>query len=367
MTQRTGLVLFLVTLLLAFIGIFVLYETSTYTALLNIGDKYYYVKNQLVYLVAGIVLSLIISRLNYKRFHQFALPLLVTTIILLVVVFLPGIGLSLKGSHRWINLQAFIFQPSEVLKVTLTIYLAAWLSNKEKGRFLAFLMLFLFATFLVVIEPDMGTAIIIAVTSMTVYFLSDAPLKELFIIVGVLFFGGLFMIKAEPYRVARLTSFQNVTPSHLQNTSYHLRQILVALGSGGVKGVGIGNSIQKYGYLPENTTDSIFAIYAEETGFVGSILLLVVLFFQLILGFFIAARAPDKFGRLLAAGIVTFLATQMILNIGSQVVLVPLTGVPLPFISYGGTSLIINFAAIGILLSIAHSHTVVQRHGRHKK
>jgi cell division protein FtsW len=134
-----------------------------------------------------------------------------------------------------------------------------------------------------------------------------------------------------------------------------------------VTGVGIGNSIQKYGYLPENTTDSIFAIYAEETGFVGSILLLVVLFFQLILGFFIAARAPDKFGRLLAAGIVTFLATQMILNIGSQVVLVPLTGVPLPFISYGGTSLIINFAAIGILLSVTHSHTVVQKQGRHRK
>jgi cell division protein FtsW len=148
-------------------------------------------------------------------------------------------------------------------------------------------------------------------------------------------------------------AFRNFDVNNLNTTSYHIRQVLIAVGSGGIKGVGLGNSVQKYAYVPENTTDSIFAIYAEETGFLGSLFLLAVIGIQLYLGFLISLRAKDAFGMLFGIGIVTFLCVQTFLNIGSQVVVVPLTGIPLPFVSYGGSAMIINFAAIGIMLSIA--------------
>ncbi len=358
MIRKAGISLFFITLFLALLGIFILYETSSYTALLNIGDKYYFVKNQLMWLTGGILISAILWRFNYKKLYQLALPLLIINIVLLFLVFFPGIGLSLKGSHRWIDLGFFVFQPSEMLKITFTLYLAAWLSSSEKGRFLAFCLLFLFATALVALEPDMGTALVIAVTAVSVYFLSNAPIKELGLMFLILILGSVLLIKMEPYRIARLTAFQEVSPTNIQDMSYHTKQVLVALGSGGLTGVGLGNSIQKYGYVPESTTDSIFAIYAEEVGFLGSVFLILVLFAQLMMGFIIAAHAPDKFGKLLAAGIVIFLGAQMFLNIGSQVVVMPLTGVPLPFVSYGGSSMIINFAAIGILLNISKSkHT----------
>lgn len=165
---------------------------------------------------------------------------------------------------------------------------------------------------------------------------------------------GVFMlIKLEPYRVERFMAYQNFDVNDLSTTSYHMRQVLIAVGSGGVTGVGLGNSVQKYAYVPENTTDSIFAMYAEETGFIGSLLLLAIIGLQVYVGFLIAMRASDTFGMLLGSGIITFLCIQSFLNIGSQVVVVPLTGVPLPFMSYGGSSMVINFAAIGIMVSIA--------------
>lgn len=351
--NRLGLSLFLTTLLLAFIGIFILYESSTYSSVLNIGDKYYFVKNQGIWVLVGIVISLIVSRIDYKNYYKIALPALIISLLLLILVFFPGIGLKLKGAHRWINLGFTVLQPSEILKVTLTIYLAAWLSIKEKGRLFAFLILLSLSAFLVVIEPDMGTAFIIAATSTIVYFLSGSSMKDMVIIFLLVVFGVFMLVKAEPYRAERLASFQNFDRKDLSTTSYHVKQILISLGSGGLSGVGFGKSIQKYAYLPENTTDSIFAIYAEEAGFVGSIVLIGVFFIQLVLGFAVAARAPDLFGRLIAAGIMCFIGIQTFINLASQVVLIPLTGIPLPFISYGGSSMIINFASIGILLNIA--------------
>ncbi len=351
--NRLGWLLFLNTIVLSVMGIFILYESSTYTALLNIGDKYFYVKYQIVWAGLGLIAALIVSRINYKSLYNLALPLLLVSVALLILVFFPGIGLELKGSHRWINLGFFVFQPSEILKITLAIYLAAWLSNKESGRLLAFLILFFVCIFLVAMEPDMGTAFIIAVSSIVVYFLSGSSIKDMGLILLICVVGSILLIKIEPYRVARFTSFQNFDNRDLHNATYHIKQILIALGSGGSFGVGPGKSIQKYAYLPENTSDSIFAIYAEETGFFGSFVLILMFVSQFLLGGLVAARAKSKFGKLLAAGIITFIATQTFVNLASQAVIMPLTGVPLPFISAGGSSLIINFISIGVLLSIS--------------
>lgn len=353
--QKTAVFLFSLSVLLSLIGIFILYESSTYSALLSIGDKFYFVKNQTVWFILGVILCLIVSKINYKAYYKLALPLLIGTLVLLVVVFLPGIGLKIKGAHRWINLGFTVLQPSEILKITLTVYLAAWLSSKEKGRLLAFLLLLLLSVLLVVMEPDLGTAFIVASTSTVVYFLSGAPIRDM-IMIGALLAGSVFaLIQVAPYRLARLLAFQNFDRDNLSSAPYHIKQILIALGSGGLFGLGFGNSIQKYVYLPEATTDSIFAIFAEEAGFVGSTLLIGCFVALMVVGFYIAANARDSFGKLLSAGIISFISIQAFVNLASQVVLVPLTGVPLPFVSYGGSSLIINFIAIGILLNVAHN------------
>lgn len=352
--NRLGTLLLLVTLLLTALGIFILYESSSYTALLNIGDRYFFVKNQLVWSVIGVVLALIVSRVNHKLLLRLAFPALIGTVILLIVVFFPGIGLELKGAHRWINLGFFVLQPSELLKITLSIYLAAWLSSKKTQNPLqAFLMLFFFCVGLVAMEPDMGSAIIVAITAVTVYFLSGVKIRDMVIIALIIFVGSILLVKIEPYRVARFADFANFNSKNLDTTSYQIKQVLIAFGFGGLTGDGIGNSVQKYAYLPENTTDSIFAIFAEETGFIGSVILIGIFLVQMILGFAIATRAEDQFDRLLALGIVVYLSTQTIVNLASQVVLMPLTGVPLPFISYGGSSMIINYISIGILLNLS--------------
>lgn len=351
--NKLGAALFLVTLLLTFIGLFILYESSSYNALLHIGDKYYFIKNQSLWILLGIILSLIISRINYMFYKKLSPPLLIGTFVLLIAVFIPGIGLQLKGAHRWINLGFTVLQPSELLKITFTLYLASWLSSPEKRKILSFLGLLGFCLGLVIIEPDLGTATIIGATSILVYFYSGAKIRD-FATIAVIFLVAVFILIAiAPYRAARFAAFINFDSGDLSTTSYHVKQILIAVGSGGLTGVGIGNSVQKYAYLPENTTDSIFAIYAEETGFIGSLLLICAYFTQLMIGFLISLHSKEAFGRLLSFGIITFIGIQAVINIASQVVLFPLTGVPLPFISYGGSAMVINFVSIGVLMSIA--------------
>lgn len=352
MRKNLPFFLFTITIALSIIGVFVLYESSLYTALLNVGDKYYFIKNQILWVGIGILCAILLSKVDYRRFYHLALFGLIATLALLILVFVPGVGLVLKGAHRWIDLGFFVFQPSELLKITLSLYLAAWLSSKEKGRLFAFLLLFFLCILLVVLEPDLGTSLIIASSSIGVYFLSGAKIREMFFILLLITIAAISLIVISPYRMERFINFSSFNEKDLNSASYHVRQILIALGSSGITGVGIGNSIQKYAYIPESNTDSIFAIYAEETGFIGSVFLIVIFMGQLIIGFLIASCARDQFGRLWACGIVIFLGVQTLFNLASQAVIMPLTGVPLPFISYGGSSMIINFVSIGILLSI---------------
>lgn len=353
--SKVAALIFFLTVTLALIGLFVIYESSSYTALLNLNDGFYFIKNQALFLPIGIILALIVSKFPEKKLYSFSLPFLLATFILLIAVFLPGIGLELKGSHRWIDFGVIVFQPSELLKISLTLYLAAWLSNKEKSRLLAFLILLGVFCGLVMLQPDLGTTFIISVTAISLYFLSGARMYEMGIIGIILSVGVVFFIATASYRLERYSSFKDFSIDHPTDDTYHLRQIVLGLGAGGLFGVGPGNSIQKYAYLPESTTDSIFAIYAEETGFVGSIVLIGLFALQSIIGFYIANSAKDMFGRLLASGITIFISIQALINLASQAIIVPLTGVPLPFISYGGSAMVINFIAIGLLMNVANN------------
>jgi cell division protein FtsW len=339
-------------LFLTLFGLFIIYDASSFVAFRDFADKYHFVKDQIFWIVLGIASLLIFSRIDYHRFYNLAIPILLVALGFLGLVFIPGIGVKVLGASRWINLRFTVFQPSEFVKLALAIYLAAWFSSKEKGRVGAFLLLLGLVLGLVMLEPDMGTAAIILAEGLVLYFLSGAKLTYFAILAPIIAFGGFIFAKLEPYRAARLATFLN-TDQNISSTSYHVRQILIALGSGGLTGVGLGNSLQKYAYLPENATDSIFAIIAEELGFVGACFIIAIFLVIIWRGFYIAIHSKDDFGRLLAGGITTFLAAQIFINLAAQTALLPLTGIPLPFISYGGSALIINLSAIGILISIA--------------
>lgn len=358
MKRIDTILLFSITFLVLF-GLLMIYDASSVIAFRDFNDKYHYIKDQLVWTVLGFVAVGFFSFFNYKRFYNLSIFILLAAIGLLIMVFIPGFGIKALGAHRWVNAGFFVIQPAEFVKLSLAIYLAAWFSNKEKERLGAFLLLIGFVMFLVMLQPDMGTASIILFEALVVYFLSGSKILYFFLgapVIGIL---GFLLIKIESYRAARLATFLNVEkalePSGIlqDQTLWHIRQILIALGSGGTLGLGLGNSLQKYAYLPENVTDSIFAIIAEEFGFLGSVFLILVFLIIIWRGIYIAQHTKDTFGKLLAAGIISFIGIQMVINLGAMTALFPLTGVPLPFISYGGSALIIDMASIGILLNIS--------------
>ena len=350
--KRVDVILLLSVIFLTLFGLFMIYDASSFVAFRDFGDKYHYIKDQFFWIILGFGSLGLFSLFDYHKLYNLALPILIVGILLLIMVFVPGLGVTLLGARRWVNFHVFLLQPSEFVKLGLAIYLAAWFSNKEKGRFLAFLMLLGLVVFLIMLEPDMGTAAIILSEAVVVYFLSGANVLYFGIMAPIVAVLGFILVKLEPYRAARLSTFLNPNQS-LSTSSYHVRQILIALGSGGLTGVGFGNSLQKYAYLPENTTDSIFAIIAEELGFLGATVIILVFMIIVWRGFYIAIHAKDSFGKLLAGGITTFLAMQVLINLAAQTALLPLTGIPLPFISYGGSALIINLAAVGILCNIS--------------
>ena len=350
--KRTDFLLLSLVIILTLFGLFMIYDASSVISFRDFGTKYHYIRDQSIWTVIGFGGIVFFSLFNYKKLANLALVFLIISLGLLVAVFLPGIGIKVLGAHRWINMGFFVLQPSEFVKLSLAIYLAAWFTTKERGRLPAFALLMGAVLLLVMLEPDMGTASIILIEAMTVYFLSGADVKQFIIGIPVIGIIGFLLIKMESYRMARLTAYLNLGKT-LENAPYHLKQILIALGSGGISGVGIGNSLQKYAYLPENVTDSIFAIIGEEFGFIGTTLLIGVFFVIVWRGFYIASRAHDTFGKLLGGAITAFLAAQIVINLGAMTAVLPLTGVPLPFISYGGSALVMDLCCVGILLNIS--------------
>lgn len=328
------------------------YDASSASAARDFGDKYYFLKDQLKWVVLGVGAMVLTSVFPYKNYYKLSPIILAGAIGLLIMVFIPGLGVKLYGARRWIDFRLFTVQPSEIAKLAVIIYLSAWFMTKEKGRLTAFLLLLGIIVALIMLQPDLGTAIILAGIAVILYFLSGAPIWHFAALFPAVAAGLLVLIKIAPYRLKRLTTFFDSGSDPL-GASYHIRQAIIAVGSGGLFGLGLGNSRQKYSYLPEANTDSIFAIIGEELGFFGALAVIAVLGFIVYTGFKIAAGCKDNFGRLLAAGISSWLAMQIIINISAMVALVPLTGVPLPFISYGGSALVVELAGVGILLNIA--------------
>ncbi|MEK7212043.1 MAG: putative peptidoglycan glycosyltransferase FtsW, partial [Patescibacteria group bacterium] len=307
----------------------------------------------------GIILFFLFLNLDYRNLKRFSKIALVFSVGLLVLVFIPGLGTVYNKARSWVSLGFFSFQPSEIVKLTFLIFLAAWFEarrEREVRDFMTGLFPFLAAlgviAGLIMLQPDMGTMGIIFISSFVVYFAAGAPLAHIAGIGGLGIAAFFIMIKVAPYRVARFTTFLHPALDP-QNIGYQINQALLAIGSGGILGLGYGQSRQKFLYLPQAYGDSIFAVMAEEMGFI----FLLFFFFALAVFFFrgirIARRAPDIFGRLLATGIISWLMFQALYNIGSMAGILPLTGIPLPFISYGGTALMTTLAAVGILGNIS--------------
>jgi len=280
------------------------------------------------------------------------------SLLLLILVYVPHVGKSMGGASRWLGSGVFSFQPSELAKLGLIIYLASYFDKRKNQiqsfskTFLPFLVIVGIVLGLIIKQPDIGTALIFVLIAVGIYFLAGAEILQLGLFIPIFIACLWLIIKIAPYRLARIIAFIN-PKSDVLGVSYHINQTLIAIGSGGLLGVGFGNSRQKYNYLPEAHTDSIFAIICEELGFLRAVLVIIAFACLAILGLKIVKKAPNNFGRLLAFGIIIWFVGQAFVNLGVMLGFLPFTGVPLPFISYGGSSLIISLAAVGILLNIS--------------
>ncbi len=344
----------LVTLALTLFGFIMIYSSSSAAAFRDFGDKYYYLKNQFIWGVAGFAALIFFSYFDYHRLQKISPGILLIVVFFLVLVLIPGIGTKLLGARRWINLLGFSFQPAEAAKLASILYLSTILSKKPSLKI--FLLVIGILGALMMLEPDLGTTVVTLASGFIVYFIAGAPLVHFLAIGPGAAAAAILVILGSSYRRSRLATFLNQQADPL-GASYHVRQALLALGSGGLFGVGLGQSRQKYLFLPEVTTDSIFAVIGEELGLIGALAVVATFLYLTLRGLWIAKNAPDKEGMLLAAGIVSLLAFQAFINLAAMVALVPLTGIPLPLISYGGSSLIVSLAGIGILLNISRQVT----------
>ena len=341
----------IIPIILTVVGLLFIFEASSVSAFRNLGDSYFYLKRQLIWFVLGLIIMFTLSKIDYRIFHRLAYPALVTGLILLILVLIPGIGLKIGGARRWIEIGLINIQPSEIIKFSLIIYLSTWFSRMEKNRFISFFGLLLFTIFLIMMQPDMGTAIVIFGLFITVYFLSGYKVGYLLMLIPASIFGFFILVKSSPYRLQRFMAFLNPDSDPL-GIGYHIKQILISLANGGLIGRGFSASRQKYQFLPEAHTDSIFAILGEEFGFLGASVIIFLYIILIVQSYKIAQESKDRFGRLLAGAIFSVLGLQVVINLGGMVNMIPLTGIPLPFISYGGSSLMVFFALIGILKNI---------------
>jgi cell division protein FtsW len=365
MKTRSGrfdyLLLFAVLGLLA-IGTVVVFSASAATAYTTLGTPYYYLERQIIWAVLGLIVLLVAARFDYWHYQKWALPVFVVAMVLLVAVLIPHIGIEINGARRWLGVGSLQVQPSELAKIGM-IFLFARLFTLHQDRLSDFwrgvvphvgLAMVIFV--LVLAEPDLGTTLVIAGTFFVMLFVAGARKRHL----GGLFASALpvlgIVIVTEPYRLQRITAFVNPW-KHPLGEGFHTIQALLALGSGGILGLGLGYSRQALGYLPEAFTDFIFAILGEELGLLGTLTVVALFLVVAWRGYRIAMRAPDTFSSLLATGFTTMIAIQAAINIGVVTATLPVTGITLPFISYGGSSLVLSLAGVGVLLNISRHTT----------
>jgi len=364
-SQFPDRILISVILALIILGILIISSVSAPLSQERFGKPFYYLNRQILFgFLPGLILAIFVFKIPLDFLKKASLILFLINLILLALVLLPKIGLSLGGATRWISMGPISFQPSEFLKLTFPIYLASWLSSQKRGSsfkkerggqnliLVAFLLMIIFLSLFLIFQPNISTLAIIILIALLIYFLADTPFWHSFFLILIVFVSILILIKIAPYRANRLMVFLNpeVDPMGI---GYQMKQSLIAIGSGGSSGLGLGMSKQKFGFLPQPISDSIFAIFAEETGFIGSLILIslfLVLFWR---GFKVAKSTEDKFSKLIALGITFWLSIQAFINIGAMIGILPLTGIPLPFISYGGSHLITELIGVGILLNVS--------------
>ena len=339
------------TILLLGFGLIMIYSASVAEGARDFGSKWHFVLLQLKWASVGLVGMFIASFVPPKLWEKLAPLMMMLGLFLLLLVVIPGIGTKVQGARRWLVLPGVVLQPAELIKFIEIIYLSSWLHSRkitlpQFGFFVALV------AGLIMMQPDMGTTLVVALLAICMYFLSGYPVKHLLTIGGIGITLAVIMIIAEPYRLERVKTF--IDPLHdTQGSSYHIRQVLLSLGSGGISGLGIGRSRQKYAYLPEATTDSIFAVVGEEMGFIGGVILILAFLYYLSLIFKVAVSERDKFASTMVAGVGAWIGLQICLNLAAMVALTPLTGVPLPLVSYGGSSLITMLGGVGLVLSVA--------------
>ncbi len=348
-------------IVLTILGLVFLLSASSVSSFKEYGDSYYKLKHQIYFgVLPGIFLFFLFYKINYQKTKKMAPILMFLSILSLVLVLIPGIGLKHGSARSWLGYGHFSFQPAEFVKLFFILYLSLWFANRKNKEikkissgFLPFLVYLGLVVGLIILQPDLGTAIVLMLIALSVYFLAGAKISHLilFILLGSLMAFLLFPY-AKEYQKNRLIAFLN-PQFEKNNISYHINQAFLAIGSGGMWGVGYGQSRQKFSYLPEVVGDSIFAIIAEEMGFIFSVLFLFLIFFIILRGFKIAKKSPDKFTYLAVSGIMSWVSFQSIINIGAMVGIMPLTGVTLPLVSYGGSSTIILGGAFGFVFNIS--------------
>lgn len=354
-SQKKGwdLFLLLATTALVMIGLLMVYDASVVQAFRDVGDKYFYIKQQLIWVGLGLGCLTFFTFFNYYHLKKMATLIFALSLIILLAVFVPGWGIEAGGAHRWLKLGAFSLQPAEIIKLASVIFFAALF--EKRARLLPFVIVVGIVTLVVgLFQRDLGSTVVFFLTSLAIYLMAGAPLRVLSALIPVSVVGFMLFVMTSAYRKKRILAFLDPFADP-QGYSYHISQVLIALGSGGLFGLGLGQSRQKFEYIPEVTTDSIFAIVGEEFGFVGGAVLISLMAFLVYRGFKIVEGAPDNFAKLLAFGLTIWLGIQALVNLAAMVSLIPLTGVPLPFISYGGSALLVNLVAVGILLNISKS------------
>lgn len=372
MKKRFNYFLFFLVAFLAGFGFLFLSCLSSLESLSKFGNTNYYLIHQFTNgILPGIILAFIVYKIPLHHIKKWAPVLVILNLAFLVLVFLPFLGLKLGGAHRWLNLGKFALQPSEFLKITSILYLAAWISSKlsedkvsgwksvtKKGYhnliyvFVPFVVFLAGISIILILQPDLSTLGIIGLTLAVMYFSAKTPLWHTLSIIGAAAGGLLLLIKYESYRLDRWLIFLHPESDPL-GKGFQLRQSLISLGSGGIFGKGLGMSTQKFGHLPECMTDSFFAIIGEELGIIGcaAVIISFILFFWL--GIKIAKNSTDRFAKLTAVGITFWITLQALINIGSAAGVFPLAGIPLPFFSYGGSHIATELIGIGLLLNIS--------------
>lgn len=340
------------------LGLVMVLSASSVLALDTHGSSWYYVSRQALWMLVGAVALVIVARVDYRRFRRLATPLLVLSLAALVVVLIPGIGLEAYGARRWLGTEGFTVQPSEFVKLTLLIWVADLLARRAhvihnvRATLRPVMVLLVLVATVVLLEPDLGTTIVITAIALSMCFVAGVPIPALtrWALAGVAVV--ITLSVTVPYRRARVFSFLDPWSDPLDQGWQNI-QSLVGLAEGGIAGTGLGASRAKWGFLPFAHTDFIFAIIGEELGLVGAFVVVMLFILLGVMGIRTALHAPDRFGMLLAVGVTTWFLVQSFVNIGVVIGVLPVAGVPLPFVSFGGSSLVVAMIGVGLLLSVA--------------